>query len=788
MADWIIVVDDNTANLKEADQILSGHGMRVTTLTSGKALLELVEKQTPDLILMDIQMPGMDGFEIMRRLKSSPFPAVPEIPVIFLTCQENQTYETHGLQLGAMDFLHMPVNPEVLVSRVQKTLLTQRRLLHFEHAAATDNLTSFMNKNASAARMEYLCAHETGMLCILDLDSFKLVNDLYGHDIGDQVLSMFARHLRNIMRAEDECGRIGGDEFIIFARNMRSEHELQLLTQRINSEFLEDAKNILGAHMTLPLGVSIGAASVPDQGRDYKHLFHLADQALHQVKHQGKHCVRLSRHGSSEDPELPGLTDLEMATSILEERNITPAAMWMGREAFISIYRYMVRYMERYHGSAYRVLFTLSIVPEVTDEMEQREIMNHFREKVQHSLRNSDVMMDVGENKLFLLLPEAHDYDIDRVIARLLGAWERSPHARLTRISYESGRVQLNHEKETDVPGERLSRIAMVSGNVEDMEKAKALLEQQHILASCLTSGQELLRSVSSSRPDLILLDVSLPDIDGFEVMHCLKETLREEQDIPVIFLCSDNTQESEILGLQLGAVDFIRKPFVPEALVLRVQHTLELNLLQRSLAAEAEKRAQENESLSTRVVHALATAIDAKDAYTNGHSARVATYARDIARRFGYTEKQQNDIFMMGILHDVGKIGIPDAVINKPDRLTEEEYALIKNHPVMGARILERIHEMPLLAIGARFHHERYDGLGYPDGLAGEAIPEEARILAVADAYDAMSSRRSYRNALSQEAIRQEILEGRGTQFDPRFADIMLNIISEDVHFKMRE
>ncbi len=142
----------------------------------------------------------------------------------------------------------------------------------------------------------------------------------------------------------------------------------------------------------------------------------------------------------------------------------------------------------------------------------------------------------------------------------------------------------------------------------------------------------------------------------------------------------------------------------------------------------------------------------------------------------------------MMGLLHDVGKIGIPDAVINKPGRLNDEEYAIIKTHPVMGAKILENIEGKQRLAIGAKWHHERFDGKGYPDGLAGAAIPEEARILSVADAYDAMTSKRSYRDVLSQEYVRNEIEKGRGTQFDPEFAAIMLGMIDEDKDYNMRE
>ena len=142
----------------------------------------------------------------------------------------------------------------------------------------------------------------------------------------------------------------------------------------------------------------------------------------------------------------------------------------------------------------------------------------------------------------------------------------------------------------------------------------------------------------------------------------------------------------------------------------------------------------------------------------------------------------------MMGLLHDVGKIGVPDVVINKPGPLTDEEFAQIRNHPVMGEKILRRIQEMPKLSTGAHWHHERYDGKGYPDGLAGTEIPEEARIIAVADAYDAMTSNRSYRRALEQGEVRKRIKDGRGTQFDPRFTDIMLDIIDGDTQYRNRE
>ena len=184
----------------------------------------------------------------------------------------------------------------------------------------------------------------------------------------------------------------------------------------------------------------------------------------------------------------------------------------------------------------------------------------------------------------------------------------------------------------------------------------------------------------------------------------------------------------------------------------------------------------------------ALAGAIDAKDTYTNGHSRRVAEYSLKIAQEVGMSEEECKKVYFAALLHDVGKIGIPIEILQKKGRLTDEEFDQIKRHSVVGGEILSSIKDSPWLAIGARHHHERYNGRGYPDGLKGEAIPEIARIIAVADAYDAMTSNRSYRNAIPQHIVREELVKGSSTQFDPEFAKIMIHLIDLDTEYQMKE
>ena len=192
--------------------------------------------------------------------------------------------------------------------------------------------------------------------------------------------------------------------------------------------------------------------------------------------------------------------------------------------------------------------------------------------------------------------------------------------------------------------------------------------------------------------------------------------------------------------------------------------------------------------NLTKQMVNALARTIDAKDKYTNGHSTRVAKYSIMIAKRMGYKGKRLEQLEFAALLHDIGKIGVPREIINKPSRLTDEEYEIIKLHPATGANILEEVTEIPDIVIGARWHHERYDGKGYPDKLLSMDIPELARIIGVADAYDAMTSKRSYRDVLSQEIVKVEIEKGKGTQFDPQIADIMIMLIDEDKDYEMHE
>ena len=343
------------------------------------------------------------------------------------------------------------------------------------------------------------------------------------------------------------------------------------------------------------------------------------------------------------------------------------------------------------------------------------------------------------------------------------------------------------------LPAPEKDCILVVDDDKMNLAIARDLLEPHYDVA-CVTSGTEALEYLQDNIPSMILLDLHMPGMSGLEVLDKL-HTMDRVKDIPVIFLTADTQKQTEIEIFKAGAMDYIQKPFTAEVVLHRVARILELYHYQQSLQQEVDKKTAELiesnrkiTNLSTQVMMALASAIDAKDTYTNGHSVRVANYSRELARRMKKSSQEINEIYYIGLMHDIGKIGIPSAIITKPGKLTEEEFAIIKSHPTIGSEILENISELPEISIGARWHHERYDGKGYPDGLKGDDISEIARIISVADAYDAMTSRRSYRDMLPQDVVKAEIEKGIGTQFDPVIATYMINMIEEDSEYQMHE
>lgn len=323
-----------------------------------------------------------------------------------------------------------------------------------------------------------------------------------------------------------------------------------------------------------------------------------------------------------------------------------------------------------------------------------------------------------------------------------------------------------------------MKHILVVDDNKTNLALAKNELSGDYQVTPVI-SGFQALQFLEKRTTDLILLDISMPEMDGRETMERIRAN-KDWANIPIIFLTVDNTPETEARCLKDGADDFIAKPFVPEVMKSRVARVLELYDLRNDLEARLAEKTKQVELVTLHSIMAIANALEAKDTYTRGHSNRVARCSVAIATRMGMDEESVKNINFIALLHDIGKIGVPDAVLNKPSALTDEEYAIIKQHPTTGYDILKDIRIIPDVHLGALYHHERYDGTGYPHGLKGEDIPLIARIIAIADTYDAMTSNRAYRKALTNDIVISEMEKNKGKQFDPALAELFIGMLKE--------
>ena len=768
MAKWIIVVDDDTANLKMAGHILSKNNMRVTALKSGSSFLEYVnENGMPDLVLLDIKMPVMDGFETLGKLRQiEQQKGLMKTPVIFLTADEDVDTEKRGFEVGVSDFIRKPFNPDVLLRRIDNIMSNSQEMHDLKSEATIDKLTGLLNKGATGVELARMCSENTGCLMMIDLDSFKLVNDIYGHEMGDKVLISCADIIRKAVPSGSKCGRLGGDEFASFALGVSTEAAVAEISAKINDEITRSAKELMGDDMSIPLGASIGGIFVPRYGNEYNSLLKLADKSLYVVKKNGKHGYGLYDDDMESEGE-SSVLDIHSLSEILGERSIRDVALQLDKDSFSPVYRYVIRYAIRHHINACKVLFTLAPANGKADT-EFYDNVDEFGNHIRGSLRKSDIFTRNHKNQYFVFLTDIRPDSISKVISHILDSWNVKPDSKAVTITFET---EVIGDNPVTAEAKKMKKVIVVDDDVINLQVAGKILSSGGIHVTALKSGNALFDYLDKENelPNLILLDVKMPGMGGFEVIKKLHSLETAASKIPV------------------GAMDFIRKPFVPEVLLLRVNNLIELVTLKNQLYGEIESKTRENKALFLQVIGSLSAAIDAKDKYTSGHSSRVAEYSRMIAKRAGFPDAKQDEIYMIALMHDVGMIGIPGELLHKPGRLSDEEYEVIKKHPQLGADILKSIDADTKIGKCALQHHEKYDGTGYPAGLKGEEIIEEARIIAVANAYDAMSSDRIYRSRLSQEAIISELKNGMGTQFDPKFAEIMLSIIEEDKDYKMR-
>ncbi len=425
----IIVVDDDAIALEYTRVILSGNGLKVNAMCSGYDLLEYIKDHIPDLILMDIVMPGMDGFEAYQKLyEFEEEQGRDHTPVIFMTGEDDSTIEQKGLMIGASDFIRKPINREVLLKRVQNILTHREAIENLTEETKIDKLTGFYNKSFAEQKMIEVCNECRGMIMILDLDNFKLINDLYGHEMGDNVISSFANIARHNCRDKDILCRIGGDEFLAFFMDTTEENIAVSFTQRLNEQLLEACVSLMGEEFDIPVGVSVGCVPVNEKS-DFNALFHLADRALYQVKVNGRHgCKFYDTSHKHEDGDFEPQQELMRMITLCSERGKADNAMLLGKDAFISIYRYMDRYSRRYNEVTAKVLVYITANEEI-DQGEFMDAMSVLGDILQSSLRKNDVITKSRFNCYFLLLSKYHMPDETLVVDRVMRKWEKTEYA-----------------------------------------------------------------------------------------------------------------------------------------------------------------------------------------------------------------------------------------------------------------------------------------------------------------------------------------------------------------------
>ena len=298
-------------------------------------------------------------------------------------------------------------------------------------------------------------------------------------------------------------------------------------------------------------------------------------------------------------------------------------------------------------------------------------------------------------------------------------------------------------------------------------------------------SGEEAIEELIGLRrkPDLILLDVIMPGMDGFETYKKIREN-EELARIPVVFLTGDTDIETEENGLELGADDFIVKPIDPITLQYRLTRILEYDAMRKTLTERLAEKEKESEKLMIQLVTTIANTIDSRTGFMRFYSMRVSQYAEEISRRLGLSIDECKKARYMGLVHGIGMISVPTNIYSKTGKLNEEEYNEIKKHTLTGSQMLSNLPTLDGASDVALYHHERYDGRGYPSGLKGEEIPLMARIISAASALVAMNSDRPYREKMSFEEIREVFEAERGKQFDPKIVDVVLKILDDNIHF----
>ncbi|MFQ5489735.1 MAG: response regulator [Phycisphaerae bacterium] len=844
----ILVVDDNPANLVGLEQSLTKAGYQVLVAEDGFKAVELANTEHPDLLLLDLAMPGRDGLEVCRILKSQEKTA--SIPVIFLTGSVESSKIVEAFTAGGCDYMTKPFRIDEVMARIAvhvQLLQVHRELaqknsqlevfaaqlaeinMELGHEARIDALTKLLNRRAweEAARFEhdrYLRYHQPYGVIMIDVDHFKAFNDTHGHVAGDDCLRRVGGSIKQACRNLDLVGRYGGEEFVVMVPNSALD-EVERVARRVRKAVWD--LNIPHGSSPTQSRVTVSVGVCQSRPESLEKVIRRADQALYEAKNTGRNRVCMARDAVSSETSPSEETTVSESSEVTNSPQVESANILVVDD-----------------DPANRVLFTKFLtrqagyqVCEAEDGTAALAMVNQKRPDViimDISMPNMDGLQctqhlkgDPATRDIPIIMVSARTRKADILEGLKAGANEylvKPVHAEeltlrvRSMVTFNRNRLELvrRHAEITrsnEVRGEQAHALSILFDLARRFSVGCTF---DTILELAVQAAAELTRSRRIS--------VMLPDESGKFLTIAKSIGLDEDQAsqirVPVggaiagqVYLSGQSVvvntpEEARSYSSAYDSDFFVSLPLVSSTLstvdqvvgVLNITERLEgleftereLNYLDvvSNLAASAIsdwQHRKSREDARDSIVIALATLAEHRDADTGKHLDRVSKYAILLAKdlqgtdRFGSVidESFLQDLQRAMPLHDIGKIALPDAILLKNGKLTPSETQAMRRHPEYGAQAIESIMERAPdaeflsmakdIAIG---HHERYDGTGYPRGVAGDNIPLAARIAAVADVYDALTTKRSYKEAFPHAKSVDLIVGDTGTHFDPAVVD----------------
>lgn len=439
----ILIVDDVITNLEVAGDVLKDK-YQLSMAKSGAQALEFLKKAKPDLILLDVRMPGMDGYETLEHIKSNV--ETSNIPVVFLTVDDKRESEIKGLKMGAMDFILKPFEPDIMLSRIEKILQIEDLRKNLSNSAKKDPLTNIWNRKYLEDDMErYFINKNRGVFIIFDVDNFKKANDTYGHVFGDNLLCKFARILENKVGPKDIAARLGGDEFAVFLKGDYTDEEINTYCEMILIEVHRDMKDEQEASYNPT--VSIGISVAPEDGTDMLTLYNRADKALYFVKQNGKdfyhYYKQREEYLNSTIDNFNSEQDMNRLENIIKEKDLDNGALRVEYEGFKNIVHFVQRTISRSNQNVWIILLTLTHTGPGKLATEELEVaMNEVERAIIVSLRKGDVTTLYSSFQYVTLLMDASEEDAREIAKRIITTWQDVSNDRHMSLTYNLKNIE----------------------------------------------------------------------------------------------------------------------------------------------------------------------------------------------------------------------------------------------------------------------------------------------------------------------------------------------------------